>query len=233
MVKIIAGVSWSNIPVEDGRCIWLAWMSNWQYARKVPTKSWRSAMTIPRELSLKKYPEGIRMIQQPVRELKKLRDKGFNWQNIIVEKGVDLLSDLKATCLEIKAEFEIDSISESELADEFGFKVRKSADQETVIAYNIVENRFFVDRNKSGEVDFNQGFPGRHSAILKPEDGKVLFHILVDWSSVEVFGNNGQVSITDLIFPDQDSDGLELYCNNGKVKLNSLDIYYFNSIWGN
>ena len=28
-------------------------MSNWDYAVKVPTDPWRSAMTVPRELSLK------------------------------------------------------------------------------------------------------------------------------------------------------------------------------------
>ena len=37
-------------------------MSNWHYAGKVPTNPWRSAMTLPRELSL----QGDRIIQTPV-----------------------------------------------------------------------------------------------------------------------------------------------------------------------
>ena len=46
-----AGVSFSNTGKEK---IFLGWMSNWQYATKVPTVKWRSAMTIPRVLGLKK-----------------------------------------------------------------------------------------------------------------------------------------------------------------------------------
>lgn len=40
-----AGVTWSNIPKEDGRKLFIGWMSNWEYAQQVPTKKWRSAMT--------------------------------------------------------------------------------------------------------------------------------------------------------------------------------------------
>lgn len=46
-----AGVTWSN---TRDRKIFLGWMSNWQYARVVPTEKWRSAMTVPRDLNLEK-----------------------------------------------------------------------------------------------------------------------------------------------------------------------------------
>ena len=55
-----AGVTFSNVP--EKKKIFLGWMSNWHYAGKVPTDPWRSAMTLPRELSL----EGDRIIQKPV-----------------------------------------------------------------------------------------------------------------------------------------------------------------------
>ena len=35
--------SWSDAP--DGRRIWLAWMSNWAYARTTPAATWRGTMT--------------------------------------------------------------------------------------------------------------------------------------------------------------------------------------------
>src|SRR5687767_9219061 len=49
-----AGVTWSN---TGERKIFLGWMSNWQYADRVPTEKWRSAMTIPRDLGLEKIGE--------------------------------------------------------------------------------------------------------------------------------------------------------------------------------
>ena len=54
-----AGVTFSDIPAEDGRRLFIGWMSNWQYAQVVPTYTWRSAMTIPRELTLKKIGQII------------------------------------------------------------------------------------------------------------------------------------------------------------------------------
>ena len=45
-----AGITWSN---TGDRKIFLGWMSNWQYAEKVPTTIWRGATTLPRELKLK------------------------------------------------------------------------------------------------------------------------------------------------------------------------------------
>ena len=45
-----AGVTWSN---TGERHIMLGWMNNWQYAGDVPCTPWRSAMTLPRELSLR------------------------------------------------------------------------------------------------------------------------------------------------------------------------------------
>jgi sucrose-6-phosphate hydrolase SacC (GH32 family) len=44
------GVTWSNVDKH----LFLGWMSNRQYAQTVPTTTWRSAMTITRELSLHK-----------------------------------------------------------------------------------------------------------------------------------------------------------------------------------
>ena len=45
-----AAVSWSNTP--EKRHTVIAWMSNWQYANNVPTKQFRSANTLPRDIEL-------------------------------------------------------------------------------------------------------------------------------------------------------------------------------------
>ncbi len=37
-------------------------MSNWDYANEVPTKKWKSAMSIPRELKLLKENDGFQVI---------------------------------------------------------------------------------------------------------------------------------------------------------------------------
>ncbi|RBW70778.1 GH32 C-terminal domain-containing protein [Bacillus taeanensis] len=74
--------------------------------------------------------------------------------------------------------------------------------EETCIGYDVSEEEWFVDRTKSGVVQFNDSFAGKHTGKLTISDNKVKMHFFVDWSSVEVFGNNGESVITELIFPD-------------------------------
>ena len=69
-----AGVTFSNAP--DKKKIFLGWMSNWHYAGKVPTDPWRSAMTLPRELSL----QGDRIIQTPVKHPNGFPEVSFTTQ---------------------------------------------------------------------------------------------------------------------------------------------------------
>ena len=70
-----AGVTWSDVPKEDGRRIFLGWMSNWDYAQVVPTESWRSAMTIPCELSLIRKADNYLLKSSPVKEMDMITNK--------------------------------------------------------------------------------------------------------------------------------------------------------------
>ena len=65
-----AAVTFSNIP--NDKKILLGWMSNWQYATKVPTDVWRSAMTIPRELNLFKDKNGYFLKQSTITQFSTL-----------------------------------------------------------------------------------------------------------------------------------------------------------------
>jgi fructan beta-fructosidase len=134
--------------------------------------------------------------------------------------------------LEIIAVFQVGS------ASEFGLKVRTGNGEETLVGYNVPAGEIFVDRAKSGQVSFSdlfpygELFPSRGIAPLSTENGLVKLHIFVDWSSVEVFGDDGQAVITDQIFPMPSSNGLALFAKGGTVKLVSLQSWPLRSIWG-
>ena len=68
-----AGVTWSDIPASDGRRLFIGWMSNWQYANVVPTQAWRSATTLPREVTLLKNETAYELKFKPVVELEKIQ----------------------------------------------------------------------------------------------------------------------------------------------------------------
>lgn len=114
-------------------------------------------------------------------------------------------------------------------AERFGLKVRTGANgEETVIGYDTTTQELYVDRTHSGAVDFNSAFPGVRTA-LKAENGKEKLRILLDWSSVEMFGGSGEVSITDQIFPDPAGQGAQVFAENGSVKLDKAVVCHRDS----
>lgn len=218
-----AGVSWSDVPVEDGRKIYIGWMSNWRYANETPTSAWRSSMTLPRELSLKTTCEGIRITQKPVKELQKLRgiQTTLLGQNI---NDVVKLSELDSTTFELIAEFE------PGLSSGFGFHIHSASDEKVTIGYDMDLQEIFIDRSIAGENSFHPDFACKHGVELSAGN-IVKFHIYLDHSSVEVFMNDGDRVLTDLIFPQQGQKDIVVYSLNGVATLKSLCLYPLRSIW--
>jgi fructan beta-fructosidase len=218
-----AAVTWNDVP--DGRRITIGWMSNWNYAGGIPTDPWRSAMSVPRELGLETIDGQPRLVQQPVRELRSLRARrSFTQRDRRIPEGTTPLP-VHGKTLEIKADLRVGS------AEEAGLKVRTGDGEETVIGYDAQAAELYVDRTRSGRVDFSRDFPGVQRAPLTAHHGKVRLRILVDWSSVEVFADRGQTVITDQVFPDATSDGVELFADGGSAMLDSLKIRRLRSSW--
>jgi fructan beta-fructosidase len=216
-----AAQSWADIPAQDGRRIWLGWMSNWDYANSTPTSPWRGMFSIPRTLKLHDGPDGFRLAQQPVAELERLRLPFFHCDamDLAAANAALKAQGTPGIALEIKAEFVLGT------ASEFGLKVRQGESEETAIGYDIAAEGLFVDRRRSGNVGFAPAFSGQHRAPLQPERDRLRLHIFVDACSVEVFGNEGKTVVTDLIFPDPQSTGVDLYAREGEVQLAALDVW--------
>ena len=232
-----AGVTWNNAP--NDRRLLIGWLNNWAYGQEIPTEGWRSAQSLVRTLHLQQFPEGVRLVQRPVSELQELRETVRHYGPAAINEGDDFLSleDVRGTQLEIVAEFAYEAIetpAESDsLASEFGIKVFEGPDQETVIGYDVASQSLFVDRTRSGDTTFNDNFATRTIALMPSDSGTVKMHIFVDRSSVEVFGNNGYVVMSNRIFPDSQQDGVEVYTISGTVTLQSLDVWPLENIWQN
>jgi fructan beta-fructosidase len=223
-----ASRSWHTTPESNRRRIWIGWMSNWKYAREVPTTPWKGMQSIPRELTLHRDRSGqIYLAQQPIRVMARLRRQ--HWHIPVTSISSDELNlsrrGIRGTTLEIEAEFVIGD------AAEFGLRLRRSETEETVVGYEAASHLVFVDRTRSGRGDFNEDFPSRHEGPLQPEGGRVRLHIFVDRSSIEVFGNDGRTVLSDQIFPDTSSDGISVYARSGSARLSSLDVWQLDSIW--
>ncbi|HSU55856.1 MAG TPA: GH32 C-terminal domain-containing protein, partial [Candidatus Dormibacteraeota bacterium] len=112
-----------------------------------------------------------------------------------------------------------------------GIKVLSGATEATVIGADFASARLFVDRTQSGQVNFNPKFPGVQDAPLASPDGRVKLHIFVDACSVEVFANEGEVVISDLVFPSDASRGVECFGAENAAKIHALDVWTLKSAW--
>ena len=219
--------SFSDIPASDGRRIWIGWISNWQYANLEPTKLWRGAQSLPRVLSLKTFPDGIRLIQTPIKESEHLRGKRMlHVSGLSVQQANDRIrsANIKGDTLEIEAEITLPE------AGEIAFRLRKGQNEETVVGVSAKTHEVFIDRTHSGLVSFSPNFPGRHSANLH-WTSHIKLHIFSDRSSIELFANDGESVLTDRIYPSPGSDSLELYSESPRVQMQLLTIWKLNSIW--
>ncbi len=218
--------SWNDVP--GGKRIAIAWMNNWQYAGVIPTSPWRSAMSVPREFALRTIDGRVQLVQQPIRQLRDLRaSPTYQIGHLTVGPGTLPLTGPGASgkALDIEADFNLRT------AHRFGLVVRAGGDEQTVIGYDVDAGQLYVDRTRSGIVDFDPNFPGVQQAPLAAHGGEVRLHILVDWSSVEVFTADGQRVITDQVFPSGTSEGVKLFSEGGDVTVDSLAIRQMRSIW--
>ncbi|MEZ4591954.1 MAG: glycoside hydrolase family 32 protein [Chloroflexota bacterium] len=213
-----AAQSWSDAP--NNRRIWLAWMNNWQYAREIPTATWRGAMSLPRELRLVPTDDGIRLAQTAVPELTQLRQSEKSWQNLTLAPGVPFVPEIGGQLLEIVAEFETPAE-----ANRLGLRLRVGDGMGTAVGYAPKSNTLFVDRTAAGQSDFNDTFARNHTVTFAPADGVLRLHIFVDRASIEVFANDGLISFTEQIFPDEAAIGLELFAEGTAVTVRTLQIY--------
>ena len=220
-----AAVSWADIPEEDGRRILLGWMNNWQYANDIPTDPWRSAQSLPRTLSLRETPQGLRLVQRAVTELEQLRQTSpVTLSNLDVSDEI-ILEGIDDELIELHATFDVKD------ASELGFTFHHSEGQKTVVGYNVSEQRIYIDRTNAGNVDFHQDFSGVHGAPLALENGRLEMKVWLDRSSIEVLAGDGLVAITDRIFPTIANPHVSVWSSGGNAVAEQITVWPLASIY--
>jgi fructan beta-fructosidase len=200
-VNFYAAQTWSDIPPADGRRIQIAWMAGGEY----PGMPFSQQMSFPTEVTLRNTSDGLRLYRVPVREIAKLRQREHTWANVDLKPGDNPFAGLTGELFDIHAEFEL---GDSKV---FGIRVRGEPVQYDVAAKTL------SCRGKS--------------AALSPKNGRIKLQILVDRTSVEVFGNDGRVVLASCFLPPDENTSLDMYAQEGNVKVISANVYPLKSIW--
>jgi fructan beta-fructosidase len=203
-----AGVSFSNTGKEK---IFLGWMSNWQYATKVPTVKWRSAMTIPRTLGLKKIGQHYFTTMMPVSV-----------------KPLSISPTLSSgNKIKLKSPYKIDF----NIPDLHTFTIiySNSSGQELRIGFDEDKNEFFIDRTKAGKSDFDPHFAAIHYAPRIAKSRESALTVILDNSSLELFADGGLTCMSEIFFPEQPLNEWRTEANS--KLLDPVQFVQLKSIW--
>ncbi|MCU7548701.1 glycoside hydrolase family 32 protein [Chitinophagaceae bacterium LB-8] len=214
-----AGITYSN---TGGRKIFLGWMSNWLYADKVPTEKWRSAMTIPRDLGLKQIDNNLLVVSSPSKELTKIQSKSVALQNLNVTKPFDLSTKVGQVSIPCRIDLNMDK------AADFSIVLSNDKGEEVLIGYDHNNSQYFIDRTKSGKVDFHKEFAARHVAPRFLKNSKMDMTLVVDVSSVEMFADDGLSVMTEIFFPTKPFNKISIQSADG-VLIRKLNYAQLNS----
>ena len=176
-----ATVSFYNAP--ENRHVVLAWMSNWQYANQVPTKQFRSANSIPRDLGLFRCGEETYVSVVPSKEMLALRGAKVKKPTETCEILVDTKNNTEIVLSNMKGE-------------------------QVVMKYDAAKQTFSMDRVKSGDVSFSEAFPAVTEA---PTFGTIKqLRIFIDRCSIEAFDAEGKMAMTNLVFPSEPYNNIKV-----------------------
>ena len=195
-----ATVSFYNAP--DNRRTVLAWMSNWQYANQVPTKQFRSANSIARDLGLFEYKGETYVSVVPSKEM--LAARG---QKIVNGKSVN--RKLLEAC-----EIVIDVKKQAEIV------LSNAKGEQVTMKYDGLKQTFTMDRTKSGDVSFSEAFPCVTEA---PTYGTIKqLRLFIDRCSIEAFDTEGKMAMTNLVFPSEPYNSIKV--KGGKVTIYEIKV---------
>ena len=154
-------------------------------------------MSVPVELTLQQHGDGYRLVSQPAREVDSLRQE------------VAAVSDVS------NGSYEID-VTVQPKEGKSSFTLYNNKGEKVVFTYDFTTREFSMDRRKSGLTKFAESFYAITSASIDDSTAPQHLRIIVDRQSVEIFDQEGQFAMTNMVFPEEpytdlkvDGEGIE------------------------
>jgi len=170
-----------------------------------PGMPFNQCMLFPCVLTLRRTEDGIRMFAEPVKEIETLHKTGHAWQNVTLPAGKDALAALSGDLFHIQATFDVGQ------AEQVGFVIRG-----VDVVYDVAKKELSC-----------QG----KSAPLKAAQGQLQLEILVDRTSIEIFGNRGEVYMPIGVIPADENRSLEVFGKGPAARLVSMEVHELDSAW--
>ena len=168
-------------------------------------RTWNNQQCFPSELTLETINGEVRLCRNPVTAIKDLRYDSKFWKNQVVNLNQNPLADLDGDVFEIIAEIELTNAS----GFSFDFRGEK-------VTYTRSDNVLTLKGKK---------------ATVPLINNRIMLRFIVDRSSIEVFANRGEVTFSNLFWPEPSNRNLGFSPVGGSVRIISMEAYRLRSIW--
>ena len=222
-----AAQTWSDVPVEDGRRIQISWMRNGRY----PAMPFNQQMSFPVKLTLRTLPGGVRLCREPVREIERLHAGTRDWPaGDLAEMAAEQFRGRYGSG-EVSS-YAVTNLREAEsrlvLADHgdlFDVRTEVEVDEGKGFAIEVRGHGIEYDADRQ-----TLSCLGR-SATLRTINSRVSLQLLIDRTSLEIFGNRGEVSMSFCFLSAASNHSLALRADDGGVRIVSLTVHELRSAW--
>ncbi|MBI2191466.1 MAG: glycoside hydrolase family 32 protein [Planctomycetes bacterium] len=196
-----ASQTWSDIPVQEGRRIQIAWLRGGEY----PGMPFNQQMAFPCELTLRPTPLGLRVCRWPVREVASIRREGRAWHGTVLGPRMNLLAGLDGDLFDIETEIEPQG------AHSIALRLRGEE-----MRYVVPDRRLKV---------LGQSVP------IALREGTLRLRVLLDRASIEIYAEGGETCLSFPFLPDTGDRGLELVTRGGEARIRTLQVWPIESIF--
>jgi fructan beta-fructosidase len=174
----------------------------WLQSDELQTAPWRGSATFPVELGLKTFPSGVKVTRTPIGELAQLYVSERHWDAHTLAAGKNLVSGIRSKTFDLELLIDVGGTTAGELI------------------FRIADKTFSYDFAAQSLL----------GSALVALDGVLAIRLLVDWASLEIFGNDGEFSYTESFPFDPRDDSLSISAD-GPVTLLSADFRELARTW--
>jgi sucrose-6-phosphate hydrolase SacC (GH32 family) len=162
-------------------------------------------MGLPVALTLHPADEGLRLRANPIEEIESLRVSSKRLKPQSLAPGQNPLAGMDGELLDVEA-----GLSPGQ-AEEMGFVLRG-----VPVRYDVKRQELSCAGKK---------------AVLPTIGGGIRLRLLVDRTSVDIFGNDGRLYMPIGIIVPQDDRTLSVYAKGGTAQIRSLKVHRLQSAW--
>lgn len=191
-----------------GRRVLIGWMGQ---AFRAPTSPWQGIMSAPRDLALRavggvprlvsRFSPELDRAEREVVSVEGLAVGGSGGGAVVVGRGAGLQQRVRARIVPGSAALA-------------GIRVLVGESCGTRIGYDRAAGELVLDRSASGVVA-HEGFATPRRVPVRLVDGALTLDVLTDSMSVEVLANDGEVVVSELVFPEPGAVGVEAFAEGG------------------